>query len=287
MQFKPSIVVSCALLTIALAIAIAPVIGAKDEKLKPEQVIAKHLESIGPEAKIKEMKTRVIAGTVHVDIHVGGQANVIGQGTILSEGDSIRAGFNFPSLGYPGEQFSFDGEQTTGVAQVQPGRRSPLGQFIFENDVLLKEGLLFGELSTSWALLDTAGRQPKLDVTGLKKIDGRSLYEVKYEARKGRGNVQAWLYFDPDSFHHVRSQYKVEFSSTQVKKIGDSAEPERYTLIEEFDQFKAVDGLTLPHSYKLDFAIDSPRGAFVATWTYAITGISHNQPIDRQLFSVK
>jgi len=286
MQFKSSITVFCALLTIVSALAIAPAIGAKDEKLKPEQIISKHLESIGPAEKLKEMKTRVVNGMVHLDVHVGGQANLTGQGTILSQGDSIRAGFTFPALEYPGEQFSYDG-QKTGISQVQPGVRSPLGKFIFENDMLLKEGLLFGELSTSWALLNTAERQPKLDLSGPKKVNGRSLYEVKYEARKGRGNVQAWLYFDPDTFHHVRSQYKVEFANTEVQKIGDTVEPERYTLIEEFDQFKAVDGLTLPHSYKLDFSIDSPRGGFVATWTYAISGIAHNQAVDRQLFLVK
>ena len=78
--------------------------------------------------------------------------------------------------------------------------------------------------------------QPKLDLSGPKKVNGRSLYELKYEAKKGKGNVQAWFYFDPDTFRHVRSQYKVEFASTEVTKISDSAEPVRYSLIEEFDQ---------------------------------------------------
>src|SRR6185295_13629584 len=155
-------------------------VGAKDEKLKPEQLIAKHLESIGNPAKLKEIKTRTTGGTTHVDFRVGGQASLGGLGNILSDANSVRAGFNFPALEYPGEQFSFDGEKV-GVGQVNPGNRSPLGRFIYENDVLLKEGLLFGTLSTSWALLNTATKQPKLDLNGPKKISGRNLYELKYE----------------------------------------------------------------------------------------------------------
>src|SRR5438552_1169622 len=181
MQIKPSIAISCAVLTFVSAVAIAPLMRAKDEKLKPEQVIAKHLDSIGPAAKLKDIKNRIISGTAHVEIHVNGQANLTGQGNIVSEGNSIRIGFTFPALDYPGEQLSFDGEKI-GVAQVKPGIRSPLGQFIYENDVLLKEGFLFGSLSTSWALLNTAARQPKLDLSGPKKVNGRSLYELKYEA---------------------------------------------------------------------------------------------------------
>ena len=79
----------------------------------------------------------------------------------------------------------------------------------------------------------------------------------------------------------------MEFASTEVKKISDTAEPERYSLVEEFDQFKEVDGITLPYSYKLDYTVDSPRGAFVATWSYLVGQVTHNQAIDRQLFSVK
>jgi hypothetical protein len=286
MRSKSSFILSSGLLMFVLAVAIAPALRAKDEKLKPEQVIAKHLESIGSAAKLKEIKNRTTNGATHVDFRVGGHASLDGQGNIVSDANSVRASFNYPALEYPGEQFAFDGERV-GVGQVNPGNRSPLGRFIYENEVLLKEGLLFGSLSTSWALLNTAVKQPKLDLSGPKKVGGRSLYEMKYEAKKGRGNVQAWLYFDPDTFRHVRSQYKVEVTSSQIAKIADSAELERYTLIEEFDQFKEVDGLTLPHSYKLEFTIDSPRGAFVGNWTYAVKQIAHNQPIDRQLFSVK
>jgi hypothetical protein len=284
MKLKSTAGFSGGLLTLAMLVGFAPVSSARQEKLKPEQLIAKHLESIGASEKLKEVKTRSTAGATHVDFRVGGQASLNGQGNIVSEANAVRAGFNFPALEYPGEQLGFDGEKVM-VGQVSPGNRSPLGRFLYENEVLLREGLLFGSLSTSWALLTTGQRQPKLNLSGVKKIGGRSLYEMKYEAKKGKGNVQATLYFDSETFRHVRSQFKVELADSRMQRISDSAELERYTLIEEFDQFKPVDGLTLPHAYKLDFSIDAPRGGFVGSWTFAVNEIAHNQAIDRQIFT--
>ncbi len=280
MTFKPAVAVLGMMSILAVAV------HAKDEKLKPEQLIAKHLESIGPAARLKEIKTRSTAGTTHVDFRVGGQASINGQGMLQSDNTSVSAVLRFPALEYPGEQFVFDGTDIA-VGQVTPGVRSPLGRFLYENGVMLKEGLLFGSLSTSWALLNTETKQPKLNVSGPKKVAGSSVYEMKYEAKKGKGNVQVWLYFDAETFRHVRSQFKVETATQQVARIQDSAELDRYTLVEEFGDFKEVDGLTLPHAYKADYSIDSPRGGFVGSWTYTVKDIRHNQAIDRQAFSVK
>jgi hypothetical protein len=259
--------------------------GAIDVKLKPEQVIAKHLESIGAPEKLKEIKNRATNGSAHVDFRVGGSANLPGEANLISEGASVRFSMKTPALEYPGEQFATDGNKTV-IGQISPGRRSLLGQFLFENDELLKEGLLFGTLSTSWTFLKTDAKPPKLDVSGPKKVDGKSVYELKYVPRRGSGNITAFFDFDAETFRHVRSQFRAELVPTSGQKITDSAETIRYTITETFDDFKQVDGLTLPHNYKLDFSIDNPRGGFVGNWSYAIKQISHNQNIDRQVFSV-
>jgi hypothetical protein len=283
MPTKVLLVLSCILIALGLLVS-APPTRAKDEKPKPEQLIAKYLESVGAPDKLKEIKTRSTAGSAHVDFRVGGQASLNGEGNLLSDGAATRLGLRFPALEYPGEQFVSDGTKTL-IGQVSPGRRSPLGLFVFENDFLLKEGLLYGALSTNWALLNVAGRQPKLDVTGLKKIDGRSLYEMKYSPKKANGNIQVYLYFDPETFRHVRSQYKAELVSSSVQKITDTAETVRYTLTEEFDDFKQEDGLTLPHAYKIDYSIDSPTGGFVGGWSYTVKQVAHNQTIEKNVFA--
>jgi hypothetical protein len=286
MSCKRKVAIS-SLLLLLLALGSGPTAsGAKDEKLKPEDLIARHLESIGPAEKRAAIKTRATAGTAQVVFRVGGSGNLNGKGNILSDGASVRMGFNFPALDYPGEQLAFDGNKVT-AGQMSPGNYPPFSNFIRENDFLLKEGLLFGALSTGWALQNVSSKQPKLESTGLKKIEGHELYELKYLSRGTKVNMQAWLYFEPETFRHVRSQYKLELAATQMTRITDSAEVVRYQILEQFDQFKEVDGLTLPHSYKLDFTIDAPRGGLLTSWTHVIDRIIHNQSLERQLFSLQ
>src|SRR5215469_13746073 len=267
-----------------LLAAIAPSMRAKDEKLKLEQVIAKHLESIGPKEKLNGIKNRVTTGDAHVDIHVGGTADLAGNGMLISEGRSLRLTFQYPALQYPGEQFVFDGKAVS-IGMISPGVRSQLGNYIFVNDYLVKDGLLFGALSTNWFFgdLDVKAR---FDLSGPKKVDGKSVYEIRYVPRKGATNLTAYFDFDSETFRHVRSQFKAEVAPTNVdQKISDSAETIRYTITEQFGDFKQVDGLTLPHSYTLDFSIDSPDGGFVGSWDYLIKEIVHNQPIEAKAFS--
>jgi hypothetical protein len=270
-----------------LLATIAPSMRAKDEKLKPEQVIEKHLESIGPKEKLKNIKNRVTSGDAHVDIHVGGTANLTGNGILASQDRALRVSFKYPALQYPGEQFVFDGKDTA-IAQISPGVRSQLAQYIFVNDYLLKDGLLFGTLSTNWLFENLEVSPARFEVSGPKKIDGKPMYELKYVPRKGGSNLTAYFDFDSETFRHVRSQFKAEVVPTRTdQKITDSAETIRYTITEQFDDFKEVDGLTLPHSYKLDFSIDSPRGGFVGSWEYVIKQIVHNQSIEPQVFSTR
>src|SRR5262249_13625958 len=82
-------VISC-VLRVSSIVLLAEVMRAKDEKLKPEQVIAKPLESIGPAEKLKAIKNRATNGSAHVDFRVGGQANLPAEANLVSEGSSIR-----------------------------------------------------------------------------------------------------------------------------------------------------------------------------------------------------
>jgi hypothetical protein len=286
MQKRVLIASLAAVAVFTSTVGVAPVLRAKDEKLKPEQVIAKHLESIGSPEKLKEIKTRSIAGSGRVEFRVGGHADLRGDAILVSDGPSVRLALKLPALDFPGEQFVFNGKDMV-IGQISPGNRSPLGTYLFENDGLLKEGLLFGSLTTSWAFLNTAARPLKLDLNGPKKLDGRSVYELKYVPKKGVSNVTAFFYFDSESFRHIRSEFKAEIVPTAVgQKITDSAETTRYLIRETFDDFKQIDGLTLPQAYKIDYSVDSQYGGFVGSWTFAFTQMVHNQPVDRKLFSL-
>lgn len=263
-------------------------LSAKDEKLKPEELVAKHLASIGsPEARAA-VKSRLVAGTSQVIRRLGGVGQMEGRGNILSSGPMVRMGFSFAALEYPGEQLAFDGKKVT-VGQVQPGTRSALSAFIYQHDGIIKEGLMFGALSTTWALFHVPARQPKLDYGGLKKIDGRQFHELKYRARKGLGDVNAALYFEPETFQHVRSQYRVVVPASMGASPADSPSmrDSLYLLVEQFGDFKAVEGLMLPHSYGMTFTIEGQNATLLTYWSFSASQISHNEEIDLKLFVVQ
>jgi hypothetical protein len=109
---------------------------------------------------------------------------------------------------------------------------------------------------------------------------------MKYTPKKGNAAIQTYLYFDTETFRHVRSQYRSEFVSPEFQNIDTNALKAHYTLTEDFDDFRDVDGFTLPHSYKIDFVIDSRSKEFAGAWTYVVKQAVRNQVLDRQLFAV-
>jgi hypothetical protein len=58
--------------------------SAQDQKLKLEEVVAKHLESIGTAEARAKASTRVAAGEVKFIARLGGTANVDGQAMMVS-----------------------------------------------------------------------------------------------------------------------------------------------------------------------------------------------------------
>jgi hypothetical protein len=284
MQNKSIIAASC-FLCLLVVVSRHLVLEARQQKLKPEELVAKHLDSIGtPEAR-KAVSSRTTSGTVQVNFRVGGSGTLNGKANILSQQNLLRLGFGFGAIEYPGEQIAFDGNKVT-AGMMSPGNYPPFAGFIYEHDFLVKEGLLFGSLSTGWGLNDIAAKRARMDSTGVKKIDGRQLYELKYNSRNSRANVQAWFYFEPETFRHVRSQFKLEVPASRMSTITDSAEMVRYQIVERFAEFKPVDGLTLPHSHNVEFTVDAPRGGMLTTWTHSIETITHGEALNRELFSM-
>jgi hypothetical protein len=280
---KP-IVILCISIVVGALASRPSVTGAKDEKLKPEDVVAKHLLSIGPAEKRNAIKTRVTVGPVQVNLRQGGFANTTGKGNLISDGKSVRLAFNFPSVDYRGEQIAYDGNKVT-VMQINPGNYSPLAGFIYEDNYPVKEGLMMGVLSTGWALQDIATRQPKLEYNGIKKVNGRQVHELKYLPKNSKATLQTSLYFDADTFRHVGTMFKLERPPARIVNITDSAELVHYEIVERFDNFKEVDGLTLPHSYYLEFSVNAPTGASLTTFTHTIEQILHNTPVERAVFT--
>ncbi len=128
---------------------------------------------------------------------------------------------NLTSNDYPQDRFGYDGKDVN-VGYARPGTRSLLASFIYSYKELLKEGLLGGSLTSSWALTNTANKNPKVSYEGTKKIDGKDTLVLSYSPKKG-SDLNIKMYFDKENFHHLRTEYNRVFASKQGTTVDNSA----------------------------------------------------------------
>src|SRR5262249_21711200 len=81
----------------------------EDEKVTLEDLIAKHLESIGSQQARGSVKTRIIAGASQVIFRTSPSGQAVGKAVLASEGAKNLLGMSFPSPVYPREQLGFNG----------------------------------------------------------------------------------------------------------------------------------------------------------------------------------
>jgi hypothetical protein len=278
--------------------------AAQDKKLTVEELISRHLESIGNAEARSKVTSRVASGSVTLNLRVGGAGNLKGTAMMVTENPKLRFGMQFSTVDYTGEDMAFDGNKTS-TGFLPQGRRSGLSAFLNSQNLPLRDGLIGGALSTAWPLLRMDQSQPKLDYRGLKKVDGRQLHEVGYRPRRGSTDLKVLLWFEPETFRHVRTRYSYEVGATIGTREAPNQNTESYySLTEEFSDFRTVDGLMLPHQYKLQLSIQGNSPGSVTSagpdfqgsrggppsalydWAFTVTGISHKEKFDAQIFKI-
>ena len=251
--------------------------GAARAEQKPtaESIVAQHLAALGSADRQAAQALRVVEGPCHFELRRGGAGSLEGEARVSSEGRRFRLELAFASSEYYGERLAYDGQKVE-VGFMQPGRRSPLGEFLGTYDVLLKEGLVSGVLSSAWPFLDLAGRAPKLKYEGLKKVGDRTAHQIAYKAARGQGDVGVLLFFDPESFRHVRSEYRLALRPSMAAAIDRSASQQdvRFELDEAFADFQTVAGLTLPRRWTLTLSMDGPSTNALWRWESVIEKVS-------------
>jgi hypothetical protein len=256
------------------------------EKLKPEDVVARHLESIGTTKAREAVTTRIIAGTSQVIFHTAPIGQAVGKAVLASEDTRNLIGMSFPSPVYPREQLGFNGESFV-AAFVTPGVRSPLGAFLMTHNLIFKEGLMGGALSSAWTLVDVAKRSPKLEYVGTKKINSQTLEELRYSPHVS-SDLKVSLFFDPETFRHVRTEYERTIAAQTGDRsyVAGVTREIRYKMVEEFSDFRPETGLTLPHLYRINLFVDSPNGTSQTEWILKLTQFTFNDKIDPSSFSI-
>jgi hypothetical protein len=260
-------------------------VSAFSQKMKAEEVIAKHLESIGTAEVRASVKNQMAVGDVAVTFVSQKNQPAQGRVVMVSEGTKNFLGMNLNANDYPLEKFSYDGKDAK-VAFVRTNVRSILGNFILSNQLMLEESLLGGTLATSWALSNLATNKAKVSFDGTKKIDGKEVYILGYTP-KGGSDIDIKIYLEKDTFRHIRTEYKRTSSAgigTRPEQSSGFSET-RLKITENFGDFKAEKGITLPHSYTLNY---STTGIAVEIeWKFALTQFAFNQNLDPKTFDAE
>ena len=282
---------------------------AQDSTMTAEKLVAEHLKALGNPTVVSELQSRVLNGLAAVKFIQGATGNIPG-GQFLLVSDRRRVGLVmlFGTREYPKEYIAYDGNKVT-VAHIDPGQRSPLADFFFRFQAPLKEGLLGGVLSAAWPFLEIDKRKPTLKLSEAK-IEGQTLYEIEYRPQKNIGDMKIKLYFDPQTFRHVRTVYSIRTKADltawrgdlimggSVPAEGDSKWPRAtihenvpdsfYTLVEKFDNFREIGGYTLPYGYSIEYSIEGSGQSFIAQWNMIAEGkFTHNGTIDPQFYNAQ
>jgi hypothetical protein len=290
--------------------------------MKPEDVVAKHLDSVGTAQARAAAKSRVVEGTVDYRILVGGAGNLDGKSVLVSQDDKMQFMVKLNNNLYRGEQFIYDGKNYQVARTTANQNRSSFGEFVQVQDVVLREGLFGGTLSTAWPLYDLNGHKVKLTYAGIKKVDGKDAIELRYSPKKN-SDVEISLFFDQETFHHIETVYFVrvraqlgnanplEASATpgpgpatsdsgtfgdpgpvggvQTNETSTARQQEtRYRLEEHFSDFEAFNGLNLPTHYTIHFSQELGNGhTTVSEWKITTSQIMNGTGIDPRNFQIK
>jgi len=193
--------------------------------------------------------------------------------------------FENSTSNYPHEKIGYDGHDVSG-SYVRPGIRSSLGDFLLGHRNIVKQGFWGGALSQAWLLLDP-DRKVKIEAGGTKKIGERQAYQLR--CYPSGSDLKITMYFDAETFQHVRTEYERSISAQMGSNPEASAtqgSETHYKLTEDFADFKKEGGLTLPHTYKISLEILGRQGSFKASWDMALATFQFNQRIDPATFDV-
>lgn len=256
---------------------------------KAEDLVAQHLDSIGTAAARTAVTSLGIQGTLRFKILNGGAGESSGSWQRLSEGRKSKFVMKFGDNKWWGEQFVFDGNKASVAAANSTHQWSAIGAFIVGQDVVLKEGLLGGELGTDWALESLGEHHVKLENLGRKKVDGRELDGIEYLS-KSNGSMIVKLYFEPETHHHVLTTYTIETAPHIANNEIENAKQQtiHYVLEERFSDFQTDNGLTLPHQYDLRFSEQLQNGnTIVYDWSMTAEKVLQNPIIPPANFQEK
>jgi hypothetical protein len=299
-----------AILGLSLSAHFTNSVFAEDE-MTAEKVIEEHVKSMGTPQALAALKSLAFVGSSSVEFIQGMYGKMNGTSMLVSDGKKIGIVVKYGDIEYPGEYLAYDGEKVS-VGHIDPLQRSPLADFVFRHNGIMKEGLLGGVFSGGWPLPHLQEDQAWLKYDSVK-VDDRRLHEIEYRPKRSLRDVKIKLYFDPETFHHVRTEYRVRIRDDMSAGPGGGAGPGAggsrtgtfqrentefngmealiqglpdsiYVLIEKFYDFKKVGAMTLPHGYSIDYSVEGQGHTFIGKWTLRADQWAFNRTYDDKIF---
>jgi len=249
------------LLFSAVALTLAALAGTSapaGDKPKTEELVAKHLDALGTSDARAALKSLNVEGNFSEKFLKGGSGVTAGPFAMVSTGHKVLMEAKFGIPNFPGESYAFDGEKKT-IGFTVPGQRSQLEDFILNDGEVVQDGLLGGTLTTAWPLYDWQNRKARIDVDGIKKVDGKDLLRVSYHPRHGSSDLKIYLFFDPQTFRHVKTIYTIQSeaqmgtSANRGSLAGMGGGGTNLNMEEDFGGFAKVNNLMLPTQWTLKY----------------------------------
>lgn len=258
---------------------------AQERNPTPEEIIAKHLASIGTPKERERNRLRMAVASSAFSIIGIGARNTDGGAIFASDGENMALVSTFKMQDYRMERIGVFGSKIE-IPFVDTGRRSPLGNFLSAYDKLLADHLLGGAIFSTWLFEKNDDVSSRLKNDGKKKLRGRDVWVLSYTPKGGLASDSSIkLYFDAENFQHMRTVYHQKETEggnfTPAGRTGsgldtangdwtDEMASHTHMLSEDFEDIHSVGGVTLPHKYTITLDIDSVKGTSHFIWKFVI-----------------
>lgn len=267
-----------------LTFTLAPV-TVHGQEMTAEKLIEQHLDSIGTKEKRDSVKNWMAVGTSLFESkqpvkQAGGKA------VVASDRGNLMYITSFNSQEYPFERIGYFKKEVS-LPFVTAGNRSPLGAFIADHERVLSDGLFMGSVSNFWAMYSPDRYGNKIKFRGTKKVNDRKAYALEFFPKStGSSEFSVMIYFDAENFRHLRTEYRDQINPSQDRfgTLGRQAGT-TLSLIENFDDFRTADGLTLPYAYKAEYETSSNQGLYQFVWSIKVQQYLVNQNLATDFFT--
>ncbi|HSR51777.1 MAG TPA: hypothetical protein VLV83_13190 [Acidobacteriota bacterium] len=274
------------ILLVAVGLGCAALLGAEPpyKKMKPEEFLAEYHKALGSAEAVQARQSTLAQGKVTMTLVVGGDGQLIGPSTYFSKGDASGLLFHFKNPNYEQDHVVANDGEVRAAYQI-PGERSPMSDYLFTQDKLMKDNLIGGALQANWPLIDLEAHKAKIRYKGIKNRDGQGQHLVEYRMHKGSGGTKIELWFDEETFYHVGSTYTTRIPAGIGSSPDESARQRDsvITVEETFSEFRNIDGINVPTQWEIRWSNER----FVWSWLSEFNEISHNVDIPQELWEVK